>query len=122
MSSWMKLEKGVRFDSFDHPIKYAGYTILGPQKVYDIIHAVFQFRGSKTMNDSAAKARKIVDTKYIEGDDFPAWSERTKSNSYHADQGALKHDIGTEGSAKDAKGDWSRHKWQVPQKDHEGRR
>jgi hypothetical protein len=37
MSSWMKLEKGVRFDSFDHPIKYAGFTIRGQQEFDGLI-------------------------------------------------------------------------------------
>ena len=49
------------------------------------------------------------------------WSARSKANSYHADKGQLRHDLGGEGALKDFNaGDVK--DWRQPQKDHEGRR
>jgi hypothetical protein len=48
-----------------------------------------------------------------------SWANYSKGNSYHADKAQLRHDIGTEGAAKDLKGDWSKD-WQQPQKSEEG--
>ena len=53
-------------------------------------------------------------------DNLAGWAGRSKSNSYHTDKTQLRHDIGTEGAAKDFKGDWS-DDWQMPQCKSEGR-
>jgi hypothetical protein len=62
--------------------------------------------------------------KYIAGEatkgNLKSWGDYSKGNSYHADKAQLRHDIGTEGAAKDLKGDWSKD-WQQPQKSQEGR-
>jgi hypothetical protein len=62
--------------------------------------------------------------KYIAGEatkgNLKSWGDYSKGNSYHADKAQLRHDIGTEGAAKDLAGDWSRD-WQQPLKSQEGR-